>query len=79
MAIVISAICVPVLLFFKNKPLTPPSSSAESNRDNFYKSFCILMKNKNFAVMVAGFGLIFGNFNTGNIKLIYLLAGTLIN
>eukprot|EP00049_Salpingoeca_infusionum_P006786 m.111332 g.111332 ORF g.111332 m.111332 type:complete len:480 (+) comp13443_c0_seq1:1288-2727(+) len=45
------------LVFFKDKPPTPPSHSAEMQHDSFKDGFKKLMKNGNYWLLLFGFGI----------------------
>lgn len=53
-----------VIVFFKDRPKTPPSASAEVKKDAFKPSVKALLSNKNVLMMMVIFGLIQGVFNT---------------
>ncbi|KAL4430217.1 hypothetical protein ABPG74_014776 [Tetrahymena malaccensis] len=63
-AIMITACCAPTVIFFREKPPTPPSHSASVEKSKFSESMTILIKDKNFILLYIYFGCILGNFNS---------------
>jgi FLVCR family MFS transporter 7 len=64
-ALVLSAMTLPCMVLFRDKPSVPPSASANASREeNFAKSLGKLMTDRNIWVLVIEFGLSFGSFNT---------------
>ncbi|KAL4430218.1 hypothetical protein ABPG74_014777 [Tetrahymena malaccensis] len=63
-AIVITACCIPSIIFFREKPPTPPSHAANTEKTNFKESMPKLVKDKNFLYLYISFGCILGNFNS---------------
>mmetsp|Transcript_7753 Transcript_7753/g.688 ORF Transcript_7753/g.688 Transcript_7753/m.688 type:complete len:145 (+) Transcript_7753:427-861(+) len=56
--------CIPTLIFFKNKPKTPPSKGAETDKTPTIEGFKILFTNKNSILLIISFSCMLGNFNT---------------
>ena len=63
-AIIGTVLGVVCLIFFRSKPPTPPSNTADGMRDPFGKSVRELFGNKNFLVLLVVFGGVLGVFNT---------------
>ncbi|EAR83953.1 MFS transporter (macronuclear) [Tetrahymena thermophila SB210] len=63
-AILITACCIPTVIFFREKPPTPPSHSASVEKSKFSESMSILIRDKNFIFLYIYFGCILGNFNS---------------
>ncbi|EAR83954.2 MFS transporter (macronuclear) [Tetrahymena thermophila SB210] len=63
-AIIITACCIPTVIFFREKPPTPPSHSASVEKSKFSESMCTLIRDKNFIFLYIYFGCILGNFNS---------------
>lgn len=73
-AIFITVISIITILFFKEKPPTPPSSTSDRD-DNFsyIEANKILFKNKNFVFIFIFFAFVFGIFNTISTVINYLI------
>ena len=59
-AILISIITLLVLVFFKDKPLTPPSYTSQIKREDFVQASKSLIKNKNYIFFMLGASMLFG-------------------
>ena len=53
----------PCVIFFKEKPPTPPSHAANTEKMTFKEAFSSTMKNKDFILLLIGFGFSLGNIN----------------
>ena len=49
-----------VIVFFRDKPLTPPSYTSQIKREDFVQASKSLIKNKNYIFFVLGASLLFG-------------------
>jgi len=64
-AAIINGALLPVIIFFRSKPPTPPSSSAETAReDTFGQALKRLAFDKNFWILCIIFGFALGAYNT---------------
>ena len=72
-ALIFTVLCVPGLFFFKEKPVSPPSASADVEKTDFKQSFLLVMKNKNFLKLLGFFALSYGSLNALSIVLNILL------
>lgn len=73
-SLVFTIVCVPGILFFKEKPLTPPSLSAEVEKTaNSKDSLIACFKNKNFVKVLIFFSTAYGSFNALGIVINILL------
>jgi FLVCR family feline leukemia virus subgroup C receptor-related protein len=63
-AIAATALCIPVFLFFRERPPTPPSASASMPRENFKKGVKLLVRNTNFLWLLAQQGCVLGSINS---------------
>ncbi|EGR33456.1 major facilitator superfamily protein, putative [Ichthyophthirius multifiliis] len=61
-AIVVSVFAVLNIIFYRDKPLTPPSYSANVQREDFQKSLKLLVKNKTYILITITFSLLYGSF-----------------
>ena len=64
---VISFFGIPVLLFFKAKPLSPPSVIADNmkyNKMGIFQAFKTLISNKDYMILFCTFNFIYGNYST---------------
>ena len=62
-AIITTALSVPLFIFFRERPPSPPSASATVVRDHFWKGMKALSKNKSYLwILVAG-GISLGTLN----------------
>jgi len=55
---------VPLFIFFREKPPTPPSASALMPRESFRRGVKLLVKNKNFLWLLAQQGCVLGSINS---------------
>lgn len=61
---IIATVCtLPVFVFFREKPPTPPSFAAETKKTSFRNSIWKVMKNKNFVLLLIAFSTVLGNYN----------------
>jgi len=58
-----TAVFISCIIFFKSKPKTPPSNSADMKREEFLPSMKQLFKNKNFIMLFIFFGMGQGALN----------------
>lgn len=72
-SIVFTVICFPGLFFFREKPINPPSASADVEKTDFKESFPTIVKNKNFMKLLAFFAFSYGGLNALSIVLNILL------
>jgi len=68
-ALVFTIICAPGLFLFREKPASPPSSSADVEKTDFKQSFRLVLKNRNFMMLLAFFALSYGSLNALSIVL----------
>lgn len=61
-AIMVSCTSLINLLFYKDKPATPPSFSAALEREDFRKSLSILISNRSYVLISLCFSLMYGCF-----------------
>ncbi|EGR32020.1 major facilitator superfamily protein, putative [Ichthyophthirius multifiliis] len=61
-AIIVSLFAIVNLIFYKDKPLTPPSYSSKVQREEFGDSLKFLIKNKTYLLITLCFSLIYGSF-----------------
>ena len=66
-SLVFSILCLPGLLFFREKPPTPPSHSASMKKTGFSDSLKLFYKNKNFIYLLIFFGLSNGTLSSFSI------------
>lgn len=62
--IISTVLCVPLFIFFREKPPTPPSPSAELPRENFKSGMKNLFKNKGFLMLLVVEAVGLGTFNS---------------
>ena len=60
-AVTSTVLAIPFILFFKGKPLHPPTPSSLLPRKSFVESIKILLKNKNYIILFIVFSLIEGS------------------
>ncbi|KAL4470886.1 hypothetical protein ABPG72_005920 [Tetrahymena utriculariae] len=73
-AIIVSAIGVLLWVFFKQHPPTPPSFTAQIEREqNFKESVVHLIKNRNYVFIVIQQGLILGSINGMSTSISYFI------
>lgn len=72
-ALVFTIICAPGLFFFREKPESPPSASADVEKTDFKQSFILVVKNRNFMMLLSFFALSYGSLNALSIVLNILL------
>lgn len=66
---------IPVFLFIKNNPKTPPSGFANSDHDvGFYHSILKLLTNKNFILILLTFSLYFGTLKGFGLNVPYVIS-----
>jgi FLVCR family feline leukemia virus subgroup C receptor-related protein len=58
-----TVLCVPIFIFFREKPPTPPSASASVPREDFKKGIKLLLKNKSFLWLLGQQGCALGAIN----------------
>ncbi|EAS01074.2 MFS transporter (macronuclear) [Tetrahymena thermophila SB210] len=63
-AVTMTIAIVPCIIFFKEKPPTPPSHAAEAEKMSFKESFVVIFQNKDFIKLFFAFGCVLGNFNS---------------
>ena len=56
----ITGCCVITIIFFKDKPKTPPSKTASVQRGRLCPSIAMLFRNTNFIIMLVAYSLIYG-------------------
>ena len=61
-AIICTALILPSIIAFKEKPPSPPSFTAEQKREEFFKSLKVIVKNKNYILMMVNYSLLCGGF-----------------
>ncbi len=66
-ALILSILCLPGLFLFKEKPLTPPSYSSETEKSSFTEAARKCWKNKNFLFLLAFFASTYGALNAFSI------------
>jgi len=62
-AVLGSIMIAPVLVFFKNRPVSPPSKSADTEKYSYKKSLKNLFGNWNYLLFIISTGLFFGLYN----------------
>lgn len=62
--VISTVLCVPLFIFFREKPPTPPSPSAELPRDNFKTGMKTLFKKKGFLALLIVEAVGLGTFNS---------------
>ncbi|EAS03557.2 MFS transporter (macronuclear) [Tetrahymena thermophila SB210] len=67
-----SALAIPGLLMFREKPPTPPSFTAETKRDTFKQSVKSLFKNKQYLINFLAFGFFSGSFMAGGVTISFI-------
>ncbi|EGR34572.1 major facilitator superfamily protein, putative [Ichthyophthirius multifiliis] len=72
-AIIISAGCAPIFILFKNKPKTPPSHSANTEKMSFKQSIPVVFANKDYIILLIAFGCVLGNFSAISTLMNYYL------
>lgn len=65
--------CIPNMLFQSVKPPTPPSASVSVAREPFKVAMAAIFKNKDYILLLLGFGCYFGIFNGLSVILSYLI------
>jgi len=63
-AIIATVLCVPLFIFFREKPPSPPSASAMVKRAPFKQGIKLLFTNKNFLWLLGQQGCVLGAINT---------------
>ncbi|KAL4450799.1 hypothetical protein ABPG74_011641 [Tetrahymena malaccensis] len=63
-AVTMTIAIVPCVIFFREKPPTPPSHAAEAEKMSFKESFVVIFQNKDFIKLFFAFGCVLGNFNS---------------
>ena len=63
-AVIATVLCVPLFVFYKEKPPTPPSPSAERPRENFKSGVINIFKNRNFLALLVVEAVSIGTFNS---------------
>mmetsp|Transcript_16052 Transcript_16052/g.15771 ORF Transcript_16052/g.15771 Transcript_16052/m.15771 type:complete len:199 (-) Transcript_16052:610-1206(-) len=67
-SIIITALTLPVLIFIRNRPPTPPSASAANSikkkSDGLIKNSFRLLKNLNFLLLMVGFSSVYSIYTT---------------
>lgn len=61
-AIMVSLMSILNLIFYKDKPATPPSFSADTDREEFSVALTILVKKKTYVLITICFALGYGTF-----------------
>jgi len=62
-----TCLCVPTILFFKERPKLFPSEAAKNvlrAKFEFCRDFKLLMKNKNYVVLTISYTMLFGGFTS---------------
>ena len=73
-ALIASVFLLLNIFFMKEKPLHPPSVSATLARTETKKSLKIILKNKDFILVLLEYGLFFGSFKAISITASFILA-----
>jgi hypothetical protein len=72
---IMSFVCMfPNMIFMQNKPPTPPSRSAEAEKEDAVKSLKVLLKSKNYWLILNVMGVFFGGFLAVNVNLSFIIA-----
>lgn len=61
-AIIVTIFSALSIVFYRDKPATPPSFSANIAREDFKKSLTLLIHNRTYVLIVFCFSLIYGSF-----------------
>jgi len=62
-AVLGSIMITPIFIFFRNKPASPPSKSADTEKYSYKQSLKSLFGNKNYLLFICSTGLFFGLYN----------------
>ncbi|EGR33171.1 major facilitator superfamily protein, putative, partial [Ichthyophthirius multifiliis] len=61
-ALASTIILIPSIIVFREKPPTPPSFSADQKREEYFESLKIIVKDKNYVIVLLSYSLLYGQF-----------------
>ncbi len=70
----ISLLFLPCFFLFKDNPPTPPCYAASVKKTEFKEAILILVKMKDYIIIVIGFTFFYGNFNILVVFLPYIIS-----